>query len=744
MEQDLWATIDTRVRKLIKSIMEPGLIRIQAAEENSKKLLEYKQIFRGKLKRLKSKVILIEEKMPSNEKLNKSLMDHSIQLNYIEVETKKDAQLIRQSIEKLEENILNLNEQIPSVLNQMDFTRGELNTAKKDFLRIRNSIENTFKLNFDEFVSRTNESAEASEKLQYNFISVQKKVDMLAKALSQLEVKEVVNWKNCFGRQEQVESDLNGLRNQQGGMLEDVKKFKNDIFDWKKKLDSEIIKEIVEAKEGLEETQDVIIAKWFDYVLTDPKYKKRLAEFKSKSKAFTSKPKEKPKAAKNLTEETVKLVKTRAKSQCFNQVKSSWENLKSLTKIVSVQALKIEEKQEPKKKEKKIYNKSYKLISSSLPPAIALEEFLNKSVESQKIIAKSLKLPGSWLANMKMRRLSTVSPPHRLSLLLKKIPKNLLNTSMESNNQEKLSEDLDQSIEILTESQLLEKTSSITQPDLIEHLENQIETLQNQFFILNNDVHQGVYGRIDDLSQQVQKLNDSNTESIITMQHGIEETLKPWVLSSLSASINDAISQLLHKTELTTKRLSERCEILDFDLQQSIKEFNSYVLIKRREISDLTDMVKRHHRRIEENNESIDELEYNFANIAMCCDKLKDNMVAINALLKQDEIDRKTLSLMAFKSHKDVPRRKRNNVSPVGLDKNCVSCANNVAQVLPAFKVACLAYNSSPVKVNDRVASRIEILDDQFEVLASMPRSMTPINNRILTPELPKIKVKLK
>src|SRR5574343_1935987 len=131
MNEETWAGIETRVRKLIKMLMEPGLVKMKAAEENSKKVLEYKEVVRKKLKRLKSRMISIEEKMPSNDKLNKSFMDLSLQYNYLEIQTKKDQQMIKNTISNVSETLDHLSEQFPSVVNQVSFMKKEIDQSKK-------------------------------------------------------------------------------------------------------------------------------------------------------------------------------------------------------------------------------------------------------------------------------------------------------------------------------------------------------------------------------------------------------------------------------------------------------------------------------------------------------------------------------------------------------------------------------------------------------------------------------------
>lgn len=83
----------------------------------------------------------------------------------------------------------------------------------------------------------------------------------------------------------------------------------------------------------------------------------------------------------------------------------------------------------------------------------------------------------------------------------------------------------------------------------------------------------------------------------------------------------------------------------------------------------------------------------------------------LNHIVIQDEIDRQGTALYALKGNAVNNAEKIN--STIQLDPNCISCNNDQKTmnfVQQAFKMACLTYNPSEIKIDDQFFSREEIL----------------------------------
>ena len=62
----------------------------------------------------------------------------------------------------------------------------------------------------------------------------------------------------------------------------------------------------------------------------------------------------------------------------------------------------------------------------------------------------------------------------------------------------------------------------------------------------------------------------------------------------------------------------------------------------------------------------------------------------------------------------------------IHLDEKCISCSsgNSNSIVNQAFKIACLAYNPSEIKVDDQVFTREEILEISTRILDKLKKKM--------------------
>lgn len=784
MNDEMWTGIETRVRKLIKMLMEPGLVKMKSAEENSKKVLEYKEVVRKKLKRLKSRIISIEEKMPSNDKLNKTFMDLSLQYNYLEIQTKKDQQMIKNTVSNVAETLDHLSEQFPSVVNQVSFMKKEIDQSKKDFLRIRNSLETTLQVNIEEFTQKTRESLKTNQDILEKVLMYEKNLENLSDSLCKLETKEAINWRTCAQNHESVENSLKLQKETEARLFQITENMKQHIAQSFQTIKEEEVKSKLQSKQeadllkqSLLNSQENLMLKYFQFVLTDSKHQKKIQELKHRVKQ---------KRAKSAASKDENLLNPEAG---LDNLKSD-DSLNDLLSSKEIKANELDGKLEkPVENEnleenEKVHSKSYS-VPCSVSHVSKESEFrrtysvigLKYSQTPKNRIKKrpgdNKVMTGFKSENLMRFRNSSQNTPQNHSTLSKSfksvkffrnrknhkssdsstikaksiIQLNPKSFSIKSSSNSRNSQFKGKLLlipagtgSITVNSSDSEQNSLSNQPDLFEEIESRFESIENKIFLLKNEVQQGLTKQIQEIELTLATYINENKDKLDSISSAINSDLKPWVLNSVSSTIDEALSKIRETNAQTSKLMEEKYSVIDFNLQQSVKEFNSYVLLKRREINDLANLVKSHEKTLKRNSEDIATVENDLNDITNGYDKLKEAMIAVNALLKQDEIDKKTLSLLAVKTHKSLNRKKQ---TLVNMEKTCVSCVNNVAQVLPAYKVACLAYNSSPVQVNDRLASRIEILDDQYELLASMPRSLTPIGNRgrSLTPELPKVKI---
>ena len=75
----------------------------------------------------------------------------------------------------------------------------------------------------------------------------------------------------------------------------------------------------------------------------------------------------------------------------------------------------------------------------------------------------------------------------------------------------------------------------------------------------------------------------------------------------------------------------------------------------------------------------------------------------INHIVIQDEIDRQGTALYALRHNKNEPV----NMPTFQLDPNCLNCETKTNTIIQqAFKMACLTYNPSQIKIDEQIFSR--------------------------------------
>ena len=80
----------------------------------------------------------------------------------------------------------------------------------------------------------------------------------------------------------------------------------------------------------------------------------------------------------------------------------------------------------------------------------------------------------------------------------------------------------------------------------------------------------------------------------------------------------------------------------------------------------------------------------------------------INHIVIQDEIDRQSTALYALKSNK---QQEMSQMPTLQLDPNCLNCDTKGSAIIQqAFKMACLTYNPSQIRIDEQLFSREEIL----------------------------------
>lgn len=749
-----WGLIEIKVRKLMKDLLDPVISKLKSSETTNFQLKESNNQLKHQFEELKFEFDSLALNIPKTETMNEMFVESLSKVNILEINLRKDNNAIENQIKILYNKLDNVGTQVNSLFNQIDLIRKDMKTSKNDFIHMKNVIQTEIS-EFARIIDHNSQkSNEDYQKQGLSVIKYEKKLGFLSDSLSELEVTTKINHSKIMESLDFNMARLDEQKNSNSSLEKSLRKAENEISAFYGYLKSEIHtfseeieKKISDSAASVLSQQDLIVYNWLEHILVEPRYKKKLSEFMKKRKNRTA-----------MQENSINSANT-TKKYNFNiisqkSLKSFEEDIEKINEIENtLQYIQIPENhRESFSNLSLLSQRSIKIVSSSMPTVQFLATKIKINTKTSKSIQDSVS-----------RSLELYRTLKSSDSVEKQQEENLY-----YNKSRDIRENTIKNIDYMADIEKLDKKYD----NIIKDLQNQLEIYSQEVLELahiikeNKEIYdQEVFGlknSFENLSQIFDnKLKDLNVDinsykqeintNISTINTSITYSIKPWVQKTLVETQNALMQTISSLDQTTSEKISKITKThleLDKLLKQSTDEFNLYVSTKKREIVDLSCEIKK----IQKNSNS------NSANISILIktiDRIDENIKIFKeinemlyCLLKQDENDKKTLSLLGYKSNKDTVEPKQSTRSPVKIDKSCLNCLANATQVVPAFKAACLAYSPSPVQFKNSLLSRFELLDMQEDLLQKLNLGPCAVENgidglrqRSLTPELPKIKL---
>lgn len=225
---------------------------------------------------------------------------------------------------------------------------------------------------------------------------------------------------------------------------------------------------------------------------------------------------------------------------------------------------------------------------------------------------------------------------------------------------------------------------------MIYEIRNQFLELKNELIHLHEEDILGIKLKIDDYE------NDTNLKLL------------------------DITSREKKFTEDSSNKLKE----LQLLVTQTTQEVTSALGQRKRDLSDISSDIKTINSKFENVSKNYPNIEEKFESLKKVLELLVEYSKICISLQYQDEIDRDSISLMAYKENNNKLRppsrsvsRAANSRPVVAIDKQCQSCAGQSSIVMNAFKMACLAYTPSNVNIGTSNFTRKELIDIQKKII---------------------------
>lgn len=255
--------------------------------------------------------------------------------------------------------------------------------------------------------------------------------------------------------------------------------------------------------------------------------------------------------------------------------------------------------------------------------------------------------------------------------------------------------------------------------------------------------------KIEDLDDETAELIFKALDDVKEIKEKIEQekSIIEGAVYDMKKEINNEREVLKAKFESNKIYLQKYVENIQKDLEEELIKRNRDKANFNMKINQLDDKVNE----IKNNNS---EHLNNSENLVQAVNRLNQIAQINYAMELQDEIDREKLALMGYKDETVVNSGKktttetksRNTNAYVSLDKQCLTCSGQSSVVMKAFKIACLAYQPSPVNFpvkSSKTYSRLDLIDLKGNIL-SLEKPTTkdqPVNSLFHTRQ-PKVTIR--
>ncbi|OMJ87984.1 hypothetical protein SteCoe_10136 [Stentor coeruleus] len=191
------------------------------------------------------------------------------------------------------------------------------------------------------------------------------------------------------------------------------------------------------------------------------------------------------------------------------------------------------------------------------------------------------------------------------------------------------------------------------------------------------------------------------------------------ILKDIKEDVEKKHKIVLECVEKVANDAHKNLKELELIINQALAECTSAITMRKRDQSDFTIEIKGLHQKAEGIEGQYGAINERMDMINRSMDYITESIRIMNALSKQDEIDRESIALMGYKEGKEGKYGKISK-PVVSIEKQCLSCTGQSSVVITAFKIACLAYSPSCVNFRNITFTRKDLIDIQHRILSTL------------------------
>lgn len=291
IQEDIWNGVDIKVRKLVRDLLEPSLIKFSEVESNQNKITRILNENRDRISQVQNKVDILGPKIPNIDPIHRKLNEFSIRVNSLDNDLLQQIDSIRNYNEKLSSKVSDIGTKFQSISKQNDLFSQTLAENSKTCSNLRIFIEKKV----TEFQNQLKDPFNTQAETNILFLSQIRELEIKAESLIKdldsvgfLARKNEHDLKNGLDSIEKkvsslikplsfYENEITGIRNL---VLFNESKFRNEMKEEVERLKNEFKLQIKESFELFGKNQQSNLTEVLNFVLKEPKYQRKLNQLK--------------------------------------------------------------------------------------------------------------------------------------------------------------------------------------------------------------------------------------------------------------------------------------------------------------------------------------------------------------------------------------------------------------------------------------------------------------------------------
>ncbi|CAG9331176.1 unnamed protein product [Blepharisma stoltei] len=704
MEEPDFLGLENRLRKIVKELVEPTIRRSQENKEGIEKLSLKDEELLKKIQSLENHLFATNKKLEATDDYSKRTMEYEASMRVMESRFTKDKEEFKQQLDLLSKKIIYCEEKIDVLDHQKEQLRSDIYKLSHTVNSNKNITEEKLGLFQDDYLAKIEELNIRTGKVERNNFQIEKKLEHVLKDLAEVDFIAKRGDKIADESQKDLKKHKKTLKNLQKIVNESIDKLKSSIYLQGGEIQS-------------------MNKKIYDYLSNEYKIKNQLFVMYALYETLQD-----PKLRRNI-------------AKVENDMLGGWdENLLNpdLREIVA-----------------DMKNRSQQILDTPLPPPPPEPKQIKHTLISASSISSS---KSSLSPSVNASRRGT----HRLYVPSKRTYEEEENSGSqheesENDKPEHLSSKesiihmrplsprqsfrgIENMPIISSVSKLNETEEPVTlttherfdsfmpqpQETLNSHRSDTDNTSEpNEPFFMQQQIDFSPY--IEEVKQMIFELKSLHEEDILSIKDEIL-LLKENILDTkmkteeVDTQLKLRLYEISQKEKEIMEDTSQRIKEVELIMEQNMSEYMTILNQRKRENSDIASDIKALNTKIAGLSYQNPKNEEKYESLRKVVELLVEYSKICISLQSQDEIDRDSISLLAYKDTKQRPgsrtQSRAANARPVvSIDKQCQSCAGQSSIVMNAFKMACLAYTPSLVLYGGSQFNRKELIDIQKKII---------------------------